>query len=162
MYKFVGKLPEKAEKAFADAMKIVSDRQSTRMKEASRCGPECLSELLKRRGENVDVATLAQQMKSDEMGTTLQNLADTAKKYGFKPKGLDLTQNGLVKQPFPLIALVAPSHYVIVEKATSDKVTVWDSNMIKAGKPAVQTLNVDEWSKIWKGVALILSEDKTD
>jgi ABC-type bacteriocin/lantibiotic exporter with double-glycine peptidase domain len=90
------------------------------------------------------------------MGTTLQSLSDVAKKHGFTPKGLELTQKGLVKQQFPLIALVAPGHYVIVEKASMDEVTIWDSNMAKVKKPLVRDVPIKEWSEMWKGIVLAL------
>ena len=151
-----GRITKELDKAFAQAMKVAKDRQMTRMKEASRCGPECLAELLKRKGTNADVSTLAKEMKSDEMGTTLQSLSDIAKKHGFTPKGLELTQKGLIKQQFPLIALVAPGHYVIVEKASMNEVTIWDSNMVKAKKPALRDVPIKEWSERWKGIVLAL------
>lgn len=151
-----GKITKELDKAFAKAMKVFKDRQITRMKEASRCGPECLAELLKRKGINADVLTLAKEMKSDEMGTTLQALSDAAKKHGFTPKGYELSQKGLIKQQFPLIALVAPGHYVIVEKASMDEVTVWDSNMVKGGKPAVRDVPIKEWNEMWRGIVLAL------
>ena len=49
-----------------------------------------------------------------------------ARKRGFTAKGLMLTQKGLSEQKLPLIAVVFPGHYVIVESVKPDRITVWE------------------------------------
>lgn len=155
-----GRLPAEAEAEWKQAMETARARQEARLREQSLCGPECLAELLRRRGEKVDAHTLAEEMKTSGQGTSLQALAETAKNYGYAANGLSLTQKGLRKQPLPLIALVRPAHYVIVEKVTLRDVTVWDANVAGSGKPSTQRYSIKEWREIWSGVALVLQPSK--
>ena len=63
-------------------------RQEGRAREASLCGPECLAELLRRRGEaGVSVHRLADAMHTSDRGTTLGALAQAAQRHGFSARG---------------------------------------------------------------------------
>jgi predicted double-glycine peptidase len=151
-----GHLPPEAEAAWNRAVKTAQAREKARERERSLCGPECLAELLRRKGKKANIHALAREMKTNENGTSLQALADAAKKHGFSAKGLALTQKGLSKQPLPLAALVAPGHYVLVDAVTPKEVTVWDANGKGQGKPDTKRYTVQQWGQIWSGVALIL------
>ena len=151
-----GHPPKYAEDAWQQAQKVAMERQKTRQKEQSMCGPECLAELLRRKGEKADVKTLAKEMKTSETGTSLQSLAETAKKHGYTPKGLQLTPKGLNKQKLPLIAIIMPGHFVIVEKANLLGVTIWDPNGAGQGKPSTRHFSNKEWKRMWGGIALCL------
>jgi len=156
-----GHLPAEAEAAWTGATKIAQarerGRQKARLRERALCGPECLAELLRRHGKKADVHALAAEMKTSEFGTSLQALADAAKKHGFSAKGLALTQKGLLKQPLPLVALVMPGHYVVVDAVSPGEVTVWDAHGSSTGKPATRRYSVKEWSVLWSsGIALVV------
>lgn len=152
-----GHLPPQAEAVWNNARKIAQVREKAKQKEQSLCGPECLAELLRRQGIKADVYKLAKEMKTNEDGTSLKALADTAEKHGFSAKGLQLTQHGLVKQPLPLVALIAPGHYVLVEKVTPKEVTIWDANGKGLSKPSTRSYSIKEWTHIWSGIALVLA-----
>jgi hypothetical protein len=119
-----GDVPEEAERLWRRAMKIQRSREAERERERSMCGPEVLAEILAREvkskkvkgksgSEGVqedrahDPATspphhptaeeLAREMGTDARGTTLQALAETARRHGFAAKGLRLTFAGLLK-----------------------------------------------------------------
>jgi len=152
-----GHLPPEAEAAWERAMRVAEARRKARQREQSLCGPECLAELLRRQGEKADVHALAREMKTDENGTSLKALADAARKHGFAAKGLALTQKGLLRQPVPLIALIEPGHYVIVDKASPDGVTIWEANANGLDKPGVCRLSVKDWKQVWRGISLVLT-----
>jgi len=120
------------------------------------CGPRCLAELLRRRGETVSVETLAKEMQTDEDGTSLQGLTQAARKRGYKGEGLALTQQGLARQSLPVVTLIAPGHYVLVEALSSTGVRVWDPNALAQGKEATQSYDLATWGKVWDGYAVAL------
>ena len=153
-----GHLPKTAETAWLDAQKVAKSRAKERQKNDSMCAPECLAELLRRRGEKPDVRALAEEMKTSDEGTSMQSLSDSAKKHGYKTEGLSLTQKGLSKQPLPLIALVM-GHYVIIEKVNLLGVTIWDPYGKGIGHPSTTHYSTNEWSKLWSGVALVMNRN---
>jgi hypothetical protein len=160
-----GHLPKYAEAAWAKANGTAIARAQARReaeeKKWSRCGPLCMAEIFRRHGHALGVDALAKELKTGDKGTTMQAMADVAKKHGLKPRGLALTQKGLVKQPLPLIALIMPGHYVIVEEVTVDHVAVWDPYAKGVDKPGRTTFAIKRWKMMWGGVALVF-ENKLD
>lgn len=154
-----GKLPKEAEKVFMQAKKTVQDRDKKRLREQSMCGPDCLAELLRRRGEKPDVKALAKELGTNENGTSLKALADTAGKHGYATEGLSLTWDGLHKQPVPLVALLRPGHYVIVNNVGRLGVTVWDPNGAGLHKPSIRRLSPKSFTSEWTGIALVLKPE---
>jgi len=151
-----GKLPKEAEKVFMQAKKTVQDREKKRLREQSMCGPECLAELLRRRGEKADPKALAKELGTSDNGTSLKSLADVAAKHGYTTEGLSLTWDGLRKQPTPLIALLRPGHYVVVNNVGRLGVTIWDPNGAGLHKPSIRRLSPKSWKEEWTGIALVL------
>ena len=123
---------------------------------ASMCAPKCLSELLRRRGKTVSVEALAKEMKTDENGTSLLALSDAAKKRGFHPQGLKVTEAGLRQQFLPAVAFLGPGHFVLVEKITPSRIYVWDPSTSENGKPSAKDYSLLEWKRSWGGVVLTL------
>lgn len=141
---------------FQQAQKIALSRQKAKMRDASLCGPECLAELLRREGKPADVEALAKRMGTSDQGTTMAALADAAKARGFSPQGLALTQKGLAEQALPVIALVAPGHYVLVDAASLAQVTIWDPDAHGIGHGGSRIVPIAEWRGMWRGATLIL------
>ncbi len=156
-----GDIPPADEAVWRGAMQTAQTHQSAQQREASLCGPECLAELLRRRGEAADVHALAREMQTSDRGTSLAVLADAAQTHGFQPQGLALTQKGLMQtlagRHRPVIALVAPGHYVLVEAAAPGGVTVWDPDARGIGRGDRRTLPASVWQRRWHGVALALA-----
>ncbi len=138
------------------AKAVAARHDAAKRWEQSLCGPECLAELLRRRGETPDVHALARQMETSDRGTTLAALASVAKAHGFAPQGLALTPKGLAEQRLPVIALVAPGHYVLVEAVTPSGVRVWDPGARGVGHADQRTVPQNMWGRMWQGVTLAL------
>ena len=153
-----GDVPKEAEAAWRAAMKTQRAHEQEREREASLCAPECLAELLRRRGGGgvAGVAQLAREMKTSHEGTSLFALADVAQRHGFRARGLRLSHQGLVQQKLPAIALIVPGHFVVVERAHPLRVWVWDPDANGAGKPGTRHFSRREWANVWGGVALTL------
>lgn len=156
-----GDVPPAAEAAWREAMQADRKHQSALQREASLCGPECLAEMLRRRGASADIHGLAREMQTGERGTALAALADAARKHGFQPRGLALTQKGLAEtlagQRSPVIALVLPGHYVLVEAAGPSQVTVWDPDAHGTGRGERRTVPLAAWRREWHGITLALA-----
>ena len=155
-------VPATAEAAWAESTRIAQAREDARRKAREKaeslCGPECLAELLRRSGTPAKAEALASELKTTSQGTSLLALATVAKKHGLAAEGVSLTMKGLSKQPLPLIALVVPGHYVIVDKVTDDDVTIWDPSGNGTGKPSTRQYPADTWSRRWFGVAMVVSK----
>ena len=109
------------------------------------------------RAENqkaVDVATLAGEMHTTGEGSSVAAMVATAARHGLKLQGISLTAKGLAKQKLPIVALIAPGHYVLVEAVTPLGVTTWDPDAHGTGAAGRRTYSEAEWGKAWSGVAL--------
>ena len=151
-----GNLPQADEAIWRQAKQTALTHQKMQTREASLCGPECLAELMRRRGETPDVHALAQAMGTSERGTTLDALAGAARAHGFSARGLALTPKGLAAQTLPVIALVAPGHYVLVEAVQAAGVTIWDPDASGIGHGGRRTVQPPVWGRMWQGMALAL------
>ncbi len=156
-----GDIPAADQTVWQQAQQTAQTRQIGREREASLCGPACLAELLRRRGDNADVHALADQMHTSDRGTTLAALADTATAQGFHPQGLALTPKGLAAQTLPVIALVRPGHYVLVDAVSASGVTLWDPDAHGLGHGGTYTVPIARWQHEWRGVTLILAPAHT-
>lgn len=151
-----GDIPKEAEAVWKQAMATAKAHEMVRQRALSMCGPECLAELLRRQGKKADVQALAREMKTSDQGTRLDALAKAAKQRGFAAQGLALTTRGLAKQKLPVVALISPGHYVLVESLATDAVRYWDPAANGAGKGAARTVSGVEWNRMWGGVTLAL------
>jgi ABC-type bacteriocin/lantibiotic exporter with double-glycine peptidase domain len=95
-------------------------------------------------------------MGTDETGTSVAALARVAGRYGFRPRGVVVSWAGLQRQRLPLIALVRPDHYVIVERIDSRFVHFWDSSGAGSRKGQRQSVPHAAWRQLHTGVAVVL------
>ena len=149
-----GNIPASADTLWKQAMAQQKAADLQKRRDAALCGPECLAELLRRQGKTVEVAALATEMKTGADGTTLANLAQTAKGHGFAARGVELTQKGLAKQTLPLLALLRPGHYILVEVVKAESVTVWDPDANGSGQSGSKSYPLAQWRPLWTGMAL--------
>lgn len=152
-----GDLPVAALAVWQQAKAVAAAHEDAERVAQSSCGPECLAELLRRRGEQVSAPVLAREMKTTGQGTSLAEVAEAAKRHGFAPQGLALTVRGLARQTLPAIALVTPGHYVLVEHVSPGTVTVWDPDARGIGHGASGTVRLADWQHEWQGTTLVLT-----
>ncbi len=110
----------------------------------------------KRKASAAGVEELAREMGTDYQGRTLAALARVAQRHGFAARGLELTWKGLWEQPLPLIALIEPGHYVLVDAVTEDSVLVWSPGARGQGQAVARRYSLKEWEQVWNGIALVL------
>jgi hypothetical protein len=146
-----GNCPAEVEKLWTRAMQIQHDHDMAVRREQSMCGPKCLAELLRRKGQKADVHALADEMKTTHEGTTMADLAETAKAHGVGLQGVELTEQGLEKQPLPAIALLGPGHYVVLDRVLPAGVSFWDPNRPSADR----SVPASEWQRQFTGMALV-------
>lgn len=146
-----GSIPKGSEQLWQSAMRQQRERQIASAREESLCGPQCLAELLRRRGCRPDVHGLAGEMGTSERGTSLEAMASAARKRGMPARGRMLTEVGLLSQRLPVVALVTPAHYVIVDRVSAAGVTVWDP----AAHPQADTaVPLADWRRAWSGAVM--------
>lgn len=148
-----GDIPKNVESVWRGAMAIAEQHVKQRERDLSLCGPECLSELLKRQGKTVAVEALAREMKTDENGSSVAALQAAFRRHGFDAaQGVRLTMPGLHEQSLPVVALIQPGHFVLVDAVAGDgAVTVWDGDNRDG---ATRTIPAAQWQQEWQGVAL--------
>lgn len=149
-----GDIPPEAVATWRQAMAEAARRDRARSRERSLCAPECLAELLRRRGRPADARSLAREMGTDHTGTSLADLCAAARKRGLAGAGLALTQKGLERQRLPLVALLAPGHFVIAERIGPAGVEVWDPDGAGLHRPARRLVSTQEWKRSWRGLAM--------
>lgn len=149
-----------AEAAWKQAKAIGQKREAARQQAQNRamsaCGPECLAEFLRRFGKTANEDALAKELRTSFQGTSMLSMVQVAKKHGLDGKGMRLSFEALPKQPLPLIALLRPGHYVIVQKVTKDVVTTWDPSGRGLGKPGIRDYKLRHWLPAWSGVAMVI------
>ena len=146
--------PQASEALWKQAMQVQKKADQKARRDASLCGPQCLAELLQRRGQHFEVETLAKEMQTDEAGTRVDALLRSAQKHGFAAQGYKMTQAGLKKQTLPAIALIQPGHYVLVEAVQPDGVQIWDPSIEQEDKK--RTILLEVWKHLWNGITLTL------
>jgi len=140
-----GDIPKDAEAVWKVAQAKQQTAQAERERQAALCAPECLAHLL----PGVPVETLAKEMATDGRGTSVWSFVATAHRHGFAgAQGVRLTEAGLRKQTLPVVALVAPGHFVVVNKITDNGLTVWDGG---TGAGTSRVVPWDKWRQLWQG-----------
>ena len=54
----------------------------------------------------------------------------------------------------PLLALIAPGHYVLVERVAPAQTSIWDPDAQGIGVGGRRTFTAVAWAKAWNGIAL--------
>lgn len=154
-----GDIPKDVEVVWNSAQAIQRKSQEKRERDAAMCGPETVAELLKRQGKMISVESLAKEMKTNGNGSSLAAMQKVMQARGFaSAQGVQLTQKGLEQQSLPVVTLVQPGHFVLVEKidASTGTITIWDnSGTTGQGVPSYsRAVSAADWKLMWSGVAL--------
>ncbi|MBC7808954.1 MAG: hypothetical protein H7145_22705, partial [Akkermansiaceae bacterium] len=157
-----GDIPKDAEAVWKEAQAVQRKSQEERDRQAAMCGPEAVAELLRRRGEVIPLETLAGEIGTAGNGSSFAAMQRVMRGHGFpEARGVRLTAEGLRRQVLPVVALVQPGHFVLVEKiAPGGSVTIWDSSdtFIPPGEATARSktrvVPAGEWQRIWTNTAL--------
>ncbi len=150
-----GDLPRDAEALRKKSMAVQAAAAAKERREEALCGPECIVELLRRQGKTVDAHLLADAMSTGEQGTSLEAMSRKARELGLPHTGMRLTDTDLIRAKMPAIALVDPGHYVLLEHADGNGVTVWDPDLKATGVGGLKRYTPAQWQRAWNGIALI-------
>ena len=151
-----GDVPPEAEKDWRAAVNLQAAADRKQRREQSLCAPQVLAELLRRQGKAADMSRLAQEMQTDENGTSLLHFQEAAQKHGMTAQGVQLRPEALIQQNLPVVALIEPGHFVLVEQVAADTVQVWEPPATRTGKGERRMHSAAEWEKIWGGYAVTL------
>lgn len=103
------------------------DKQQEKIRfEMSVCGPKALVYLLEAEGKGkFDYKTLAKECGTKDSGTTMESLRECLKKHGLEYFGFRVAKADLPNIQVPAV-MFQQDHYVIVTKADSRGLTVYD------------------------------------
>jgi ABC-type bacteriocin/lantibiotic exporter with double-glycine peptidase domain len=149
-----GNLPAVDMTAWKHAQTTALSDQRAEARNEAMCGPDCVAELLRRHGISVGTGALARKMGTSERGTSLAALAVALERRGLKTQGLKLDEVGLARQKLPIIALLAPGHYVIVDRVGDQSVSLWDPDGKGLNIGGPKTFSLRDWRRSWQGIAL--------
>lgn len=129
---------------------------------ARMCGPLSLAIICEMLGQKVDPETIAHLTgaiddtgRIRDSGTSMKQLADVARKFGFKAVGMKLSLQNLQKLGTPAIAHTKKNgrnHFLIVEEIINDKFRLIDVD------GTTRILSKDEFSNMWNGAILVVSK----
>ena len=119
--------------------------------EMSECGLACLAMVSCYYGHKVDLNSLRRDYPVSMKGATLKSLMQTCNHLQFSSRALRLDLDNLTNLQTPCIIHWDLNHFVVLKKATKDKIVIHD--------PArgVRTIPMEEVSKRFTGVALELT-----
>jgi hypothetical protein len=131
--------------AYDDLAEIAQQKQDAYSKrEMAMCGPRALADLLGRFKKTCPAeAELRKLCKTDDEGTTMENLAAAVSSFGFKVEGLMVNRADFARLKVPSLWL-NDTHYVVILAITSTEARVYDpffKSERSVGLPALN--NVD-------------------
>lgn len=108
-------------------LQIAQDKQTEHAKvEMAMCGPRALQKLLAvKKAESPGEAELKKLCRTDESGTTMENMAAALESLGFKAEGFEVNSKDYARMPLPAIQLIE-THYVVVLKVGQKAATIYD------------------------------------
>lgn len=125
-------------------------------RESSRCGPECLSLLLRLRGVRAEADDLAQETGwTPTGGTTFAGLAEGARRLGVPLKGVSLGYQDLLQLGEPAIVPLNYGHFILFIAERDGKVYFVEPPDV------VQSMKPEEFAKLWTGEALVFEDRVT-
>jgi len=117
------------------------------------CGPKALSGIIRYYRLEVPWDSLAKLSHTNINGTSMYDLANTARLLGFEANGVKTGYPGLSELPLPSLIFVNNNHYATLMWVGQDSVLIDDEgsrNFIKRG----------DFLKIWDGKVLALYPGK--
>ncbi|QES88064.1 peptidase domain-containing ABC transporter [Rhizosphaericola mali] len=124
------------------------------------CGPTCLKMVAKYYGKSIPIDFLRRQMGFNKTGVTLLGISTTAEYFGFRTRGVQLTESQISEIPLPAILHWDQNHFVVL---ISNK-----RNSVRIANPAARIMDYskDDFLSHWlssktndgskAGIALLL------
>ena len=115
------------------------------------CGVCCLYNIIRFYNGNIDLEKLRSMTKTNENGTSIYNIVETANKLGFKSKAYKCDINDLSSLVLPLIAYIKIDsyyHFVIIDDIDVDKITIFDPIRGKL------IYSYESFNREWQGIII--------
>ncbi len=131
-----------------------------RQLESIDCAPACLKIISEYYGKKIPFDYLKKVVKTSWKGSRFLNLIEASEILGFKVQDGEISLSELIdKNPFPFIAYVRKTHYIVVYKI--------DTNFVYVSDPAIglNKIKINDFLKIWKeksGNGLVLLLEPTE
>ena len=90
------------------------------------CGPAALAYILNFYGLETDEDDILKHVHISSYGTSMLQLKNAAKDFGFIGKGYKSNYKWLKQQALPLIAHVNDKHYVVINKIINNRIYLFD------------------------------------
>lgn len=136
-------------------MSVLNARVLIKQHDISDCGLASLASVFAHYKLQIPIARIRQHAGTDQKGTNVLGLLETAKKFGFQAKGVKGKPDDLRRIPLPAIAHVVLEnglhHYVVIYKVDDTKITFMDPADGKLHKKDIQG-----FQKLWTGILVIL------
>lgn len=122
-----------------------------RQAEAAECGLACIGMIAGAHGHKTDLPTLRRRFPISLKGATLKDVIEISSQLGLGSRALRCDPDELRGLRVPAVLHWNMNHFVVLKKATRNKVTIYDP-----AKGRVE-LSLDEAGKHFTGVALELT-----
>ena len=116
------------------------------------CGPAALATVLNNLGINATEQELAILAGTDESGTTMYGLVQSARVKGVNAIGIKLSQDNLKKNDIVFLNISGNTHYSVVKEVTNESVKLADPSLGNIEIPKKQ------FEKVYSGYSLIISD----
>lgn len=135
-----------------EAKRTMLYRLFEKQKLTNSCGPAALALLLRRYGVGISEEVLIQRLgdKLGEAGTSLADLRQLCHSLQVDAVSVEVPLESLDRLPTPCVAYLRMGHFVVIEKVDLPYVQLVD--------PAVGSLklHMHEFSRVWRGIALVI------
>lgn len=123
------------------------------------CGAACLASICAHYGRLIPIARVRQICHTDTRGTNVLGMIQGLNELGFNAKGVKGDLSAIPQIPLPAIAHIIVNgtmhHYVVIYKVEKNRVSIMDP-----GRGKIEHYTLDEFSKIWTGVLIILEPNE--
>ncbi len=122
------------------------------------CGVCCLYNIVKYHKGSINIEKLRKYTKTDENGTNIYNIVNTANMLGLKSNSYRCEINDLCNINYPIIAHIKLEnncyHFIIIDRIIDDELIIFDPIR------GILKYSMDDFSKEWTGI--IITFEKTN
>ncbi|MFH0756278.1 MAG: peptidase domain-containing ABC transporter [Bacteroidota bacterium] len=131
------------------------NRICIRQRDASDCGPACISSVMAHYGMRIPVSRIRQLARTDHQGTSMYGMVQALKQLDFEARGLQGSADHMDKLPLPFIA------HLVRKDGNHHYVTVYNVNgkSLKIMDPAdgeIKRRQKTEFGECWSGSVIAM------